>query len=88
MRRRNFLKLTNKRKAQIIAYGVKRKWNWNKLSKYYKGPSWCSCTTPLNGEMGCFSLVGLGNETRKGLYRRKCNSCELSKYYIDKETLR
>lgn len=83
MRRKNFLKLTNKRKDQVIVYGIKRGWKWGTLYKYYKQPTWCSYKGALHGELGCWSLMGWGMETKKDLYIRKCNSCELSNYYIN-----
>lgn len=80
MSRPNFLKLSKKRKAAIIAYGTRRHWRWIDLAKHYRQPTWCNYHEALSGMMGCWSLVGMGGET-KDLYKRRCNTCDLSDYF-------
>ena len=80
MKRKNFYRLSNKRKAEVFQYGMKRRWNWKHLYKHYKQPPWCFYPDALSGEMGCWTLIGKGNET-KGRRNDKCNTCPESKYF-------
>ena len=80
MRRKNFYRLSNKRKLAVFQYAVLRRWSWKRLYKYYKQPSWCNYPEALHGKMGCWTLVGIGAETR-GRCNDKCKTCSESDYY-------
>lgn len=84
MRGKNFLRLTLKRKEEVITYALKRRWSWKKFERYYKQPPWCNYPDALRFGMGCWSLVGYGSETNKW-HKDKCPNCELSNHYINRE---
>jgi len=72
--------MTKKDKKRAFDYGVRRNWTWHDFTRRYRQPSWCQYPDALYGAIGCYSLVGIGGETRE-LYKRKCSTCSHSKYY-------
>ena len=78
MSRINFIRLSEKRKAQVFIYAGKRKWTLKRLYKHFRQPIWCRYPYAIDGGMGCWSLVF--NDT-KNWHKQKCDTCEYSKYY-------
>lgn len=55
---------------------VKKKYTWGKLAEDYPQPKWCNYPNALEGEMGCWSLVGLMIKSEND-----CQNCDLCKSY-------
>jgi len=67
------------RQKKLRQMAIKRRWTWRKFGKKYPQPKWCQYPDAVtSGMMGCWSLL---YGARDDLFKRKCDTCDLSTHF-------
>lgn len=70
-------KLTRSQQHEILERGAALHKTWGGLGKRFKQPDWCNYPDALEGEMGCWSLLGVWMNSSEIVFSREfCKDCD------------